>query len=82
MLGTGSYMDIVDAVRAALSGKKSKWMMDQAHSPIMAKRTLLGPALFGISEGGGRWCDNRCAYCVIRVPPRPLSKRANGAAGG
>ena len=44
MLGTGSYMDIVDAVRAALSGKKSKWMMDQAHSPIMAKRTLLGPA--------------------------------------
>ena len=64
ILGTGSYFDIVDAISAALNGKKSRWVKDQASSPIMAKRSLLGPAYSAylrVAEG----CDNRCAYCVI-----------------
>jgi len=64
ILGTGSYLDIVDAIRTALSGKRSRWMKDQACSPLMSPRTLLGPAYSAylrVAEG----CDNRCAYCVI-----------------
>ncbi len=76
ILGTGSYDEIVPAVRAALRGEKPKLLGDISGPLSEARRVLTtGPAwaYLKIAEG----CDNRCSYCVIpslrgRYRSRPL----------
>lgn len=66
VLGTGSYTNIVDAVRAVMKAPgtvyKNFGQMDEAE--LEGGRILLTPgysAYLKIAEG----CDNHCAYCVI-----------------
>ncbi len=76
ILGTGSYDEIVPAVRAALRGEKPKLLGDVSGPLSEARRVLTtGPAwaYLKIAEG----CDNHCSYCVIpslrgRYRSRPL----------
>lgn len=64
LLGTGSYFDIVDAVRAAGKGQSFEKFGDIS-APLceMGRVVSTGPswAYVRIAEG----CNNRCAYCVI-----------------
>lgn len=64
-LGTGSYGDIVTAVRCALAGEHGKgYFAPQDSGCLTGERMLLTPgysAYLRIAEG----CDNRCSYCVI-----------------
>lgn len=66
VLGTGSYTNIVDAVRAVMQAPgtvyKNFGQIDEAE--MEGGRILLTPgysAYLKIAEG----CDNHCAYCVI-----------------
>lgn len=66
VLGTGSYTNIVDAVRAVMQAPgtvyKNFGQIDEAE--LEGGRILLTPgysAYLKIAEG----CDNHCAYCVI-----------------
>ena len=64
VLGTGSYNEIVAAVRSVLSGK-TVCLFDDIDAPIdETGRILTTPehyAYLKIAEG----CDNHCAYCII-----------------
>ena len=64
ILGTGSYGEIADMVRAVLSGEKPKACRNiSAPLEELPRAVSTGPcwAYLRIAEG----CDNRCAYCVI-----------------
>lgn len=64
VLGTGSYFDVVPAVRQLLNGKQVAEYGDVDAPVPETGRILTTPAHFAyikIAEG----CDNRCAYCVI-----------------
>ncbi len=64
ILGTGSYDDIVEAVRKALDDKKVVEFGDIDAPLTEVGRVLTSPdhyAFLKIAEG----CDNHCAYCVI-----------------
>ena len=64
LLGTGSYSEIVPAVREVLGGEKPLHF-GNIHAPIEElDRVITTPpytAYLRIAEG----CDNHCAYCVI-----------------
>lgn len=64
ILGTGSYFDVVGAVKQLLDGGKVA-QFDSIDAPVPeCSRILTTPDHFAyikIAEG----CDNRCAYCVI-----------------
>ena len=64
VLGTGSYFDVVAAVKELLSGRPVAEYGD-INAPVReAGRILTTPpqyAYLKIAEG----CDNRCAFCVI-----------------
>ena len=62
--GTGSYTNIVDAVRDVLAGKKAIYMNDMTSAALEGSREQLTPsytAFLKIAEG----CSNTCAYCII-----------------
>ena len=64
ILGTGSYYDVVSAVKELLSGEGVSQYGDINAPTRECGRILTTPAHFAylkIAEG----CDNRCAYCVI-----------------
>ena len=92
VLGTGSYTNIVDAVRAVMQAPGTVYrnfgQIDEAE--MEGGRILLTPgysAYLKIAEG----CNNHCAYCVIpklrgKFRPRPMEDileeaRAMAAAG-
>ena len=64
VMGTGSYEDIVEAVKCAAKGKQFKSFKD-IDAPIneLGRIVSTGPswAYLRIAEG----CNNRCAFCVI-----------------
>jgi len=64
VLGTGSYYDVVDAVRQVLDGRTVQ-QYGSIHTPTReVGRILTTPAHYAyikIAEG----CDNCCAFCVI-----------------
>lgn len=64
VLGTGSYYDVVAAVKKVLAGQKVS-QFDDIDAPIdETARILTTPehyAYLKIAEG----CDNHCAYCII-----------------
>lgn len=64
VLGTGSYGEIVDAVKSALKGKPLERFKDIDQALEETGRIVsTGPgwAYLRIAEG----CNNRCAFCVI-----------------
>lgn len=64
VLGTGSYTDVVSAVRDVLEGKKAAYFADPAAAALEGARDRLTPphtAFLKIAEG----CSNRCGYCII-----------------
>ena len=64
VLGTGSYYDIVHAVKSVLQGETVSQYDDISGSALECGRILTTPrqyAYLKIAEG----CDNHCAYCVI-----------------
>lgn len=72
--GTGSYENIVDAVRDVLAGKKAVYMNDMAFAALDGARDRLTPsytAYFKIAEG----CSNTCAYCIIPKLRGPYRSR-------
>jgi len=64
ILGTGSYFDIVAAVKKVLNGKNVS-QFDDIDAPLdETPRVLTTPDYFAylkIAEG----CDNHCSYCII-----------------
>ncbi len=81
--GTGNYLSITEAVKAAFEGRKCEYLSDPANAALSGRRELLTPpytAFLKIAEG----CSNNCAYCVIpklRGPYRsvPLEELINEA---
>ncbi|MBP3311179.1 MAG: 30S ribosomal protein S12 methylthiotransferase RimO [Butyricicoccus sp.] len=72
--GTGSYDNIVDAVRDVLAGKKAAYMADMASAALEGSRDRLTPsytAYLQIAEG----CSNKCAYCIIPKLRGPYRSR-------
>ena len=72
--GTGSYTDVVAAIRDALAGKRSGFFAPQETAALGGGRKLLTPgysAYLRIAEG----CDNRCSYCVIPFLRGPFRSR-------
>ncbi|WP_122790688.1 30S ribosomal protein S12 methylthiotransferase RimO [Intestinibacillus sp. Marseille-P6563] len=72
--GTGSYENIVDAVRDVLDGKKAVYMRDMAAAALEGERDRLTPsytAFLKIAEG----CSNRCGYCIIPKLRGPYRSR-------
>lgn len=72
--GTGSYDNIVDAVRDVLAGKKAVYMNDMASAALEGSRDRLTPsytAFLKIAEG----CSNCCAYCIIPKLRGPYRSR-------
>ena len=64
LLGTGSYTDIVEAVKAVMEGDTPTYFGDIHHTLEEVPRVVSQPlysAYLKIAEG----CDNHCAYCVI-----------------
>ena len=73
-LGTGSYNDIAEAVRAVAGGKGGEWYKSSATCDFSGDRYLLTPGYYAylrIAEG----CDNRCSYCVIPYLRGPYRSR-------
>ena len=78
VLGTGSCMDIVQAVECAGRGERFSSFGALDACPLGGPRILTTPpytAYLKIAEG----CDNRCAYCVIpslrgRYRSRPMEE--------
>lgn len=76
LLGTGSYTDVVEAVKAALDGDVPTYFGDIDHTIEDGERMISTPghtAYLKIAEG----CDNCCAYCIIpklrgRYRSRPM----------
>jgi ribosomal protein S12 methylthiotransferase len=77
-LGTGSFDDVVNAVRAVLDGQTPVYFGDTGAPVSETPRIHTGlphTAAIKIAEG----CDNRCSYCVIprlRGPYRCRTKEA------
>lgn len=72
--GTGSYDNIVDAVRDVLAGNKAAYMADMASAALEGSRDRLTPsytAYLKIAEG----CSNKCAYCIIPKLRGPYRSR-------
>ena len=72
--GTGSYDNIVDAVRDVLAGRKAAYMADMTSAALEGTRDRLTPsytAYLKIAEG----CSNRCAYCIIPKLRGPYRSR-------
>ncbi len=72
--GTGSYDNIVDAVRDVLAGKKAAYLHDMASAALEGARDRLTPsytAYLKIAEG----CSNRCGYCIIPKLRGPYRSR-------
>ncbi len=65
VLGTGSYDDIVEAVRAVESKKKGYFSHKDKNCAVLGGERVLttgeGMAYLKIAEG----CDNKCTYCAI-----------------
>ncbi len=64
VLGTGSFGNICEAVKAAYEGKQYSSFEDKNTSNIGGERVITTPEYFAylqIAEG----CDNHCTYCVI-----------------
>ncbi len=64
LLGTGSYTDVVEAVKAVTAGDCPTYFGDIHHTIEDGQRMVTRPlysAYLKIAEG----CDNHCAYCVI-----------------
>lgn len=64
LLGTGSYTDIVEAIKAVMEGDTPTYFGDIHHTVEDGARMVTKPlysAYLKIAEG----CDNHCAYCVI-----------------
>ena len=64
LLGTGSYTDIVEAVKAVTQDDIPTYFGDIHHTVEDGERMVSKPtysAYLKIAEG----CDNHCAYCVI-----------------
>ena len=64
VLGTGSYDEIVKAVKAVEGGEKYTSFKDKETAPLGGERLVTTPeytAYLKIAEG----CDNRCTYCAI-----------------
>ena len=64
VLGTGSYDEIVKAVKAVENGEKYTSFKDKEAAPLGGERLVTTPeytAYLKIAEG----CDNRCTYCAI-----------------
>ena len=64
VLGTGSYDEIVTAIKAVEAGEKFTSFKDKEASPLGGERLVTTPeytAYLKIAEG----CDNRCTYCAI-----------------
>ncbi|MEA4920713.1 MAG: 30S ribosomal protein S12 methylthiotransferase RimO [Clostridiaceae bacterium] len=73
-LGTGSYNDIAEAVRAVSEGNGGEWYKPSSACDFSGRRHLLTPPYYAylrIAEG----CDNRCAYCVIPYIRGPYRSR-------
>ena len=75
LLGTGSYTDIVSAIRSVMEGSRPDLHGDIDRTEDDGERILSTPdylAYLKIAEG----CDNRCAFCVIpRIRGRYRSRR-------
>lgn len=64
MLGTGSYTDVVTAVRELMAGEKAEHFGDIQHTYEDGERWVTTPsytAYLKIAEG----CSNGCAFCII-----------------
>ena len=64
LLGTGSYTDVVEAVKAVMEDDVPTYFGDIHHTIEDGDRMVSTPsytAYLKIAEG----CDNRCAYCII-----------------
>lgn len=64
ILGTGSYTDVVEAVKAVMAGDTPTYFGDIHHTIEDGERLVSTPsytAYLKIAEG----CDNCCAYCII-----------------
>ena len=64
VLGTGSYDEIVAAIKAVEGGEKFTSFKDKESAPLGGERLVTTPeytAYLKIAEG----CDNRCTYCAI-----------------
>ena len=64
VLGTGSYDEIVQAIKAVDKGEKYTSFKDKESAPLGGERLVTTPeytAYLKIAEG----CDNRCTYCAI-----------------
>ena len=78
VLGTGSYDEIVTAIRAVERGEKYESFKDKEAAPLGGERLVTTPeytAYLKIAEG----CDNRCTYCAIpsirgRLRSRPIEE--------
>ncbi len=86
ILGTGSYYDVVGAVRQLLSGAEGLRDIGDIQAPIReCGRILTTPkhyAYLKIAEG----CDNHCAFCIIpalrgKYRSRPMEKLVEEATG-
>ena len=74
ILGTGSYDEIVLAVREVLAGRKAAYFADITAAALEGARQRLTPsytAYLKIAEG----CSNRCAYCIIPQLRGPYRSR-------
>ena len=79
VLGTGSYYDVVSAVKQLLDGAEGIEEYDDIQAPVQeCGRILTTPkhyAYLKIAEG----CDNHCAFCIIptlrgKYRSRPMDK--------
>jgi ribosomal protein S12 methylthiotransferase len=64
MLGTGSYTDVVTAVKELMAGEKAEHFGDIQHTYEDGERLVTTPgytAYLKIAEG----CSNGCAFCII-----------------
>ena len=64
MLGTGSYTDVVQAVRELMAGERAEHFGDVQRADDDGERLVTTPsytAYLKIAEG----CSNGCAFCVI-----------------
>ncbi len=76
MMGTGSYTDVVEAVKAVMEGETPAYFGDIHHTIEDGERLVSTPgytAYLKIAEG----CDNCCAFCIIprlrgRYRSRPM----------
>ena len=73
--GTGSYTEIVEAVRAALAGgQKKAFLAASDHADLEGARQLMTgaySAYLRVAEG----CNNHCSYCVIPSLRGPFRSR-------